>query len=192
MRVVVGLRNPGPTYDGTRHNIGSAAVAVAAEQHGSKFRKARLGVRAEVTEIGWGDARAVLALPRTFMNESGLAVGPLLRYYRADPSDLVVVHDDIDLPFGRLRVHLGRGTGGHNGVASIKDSLRTADFWRLKMGVGRPPGSVDPADHVLRRFSVRERPQAELMVARAGDLVELIVESGPETARQRAGEMWAQ
>jgi PTH1 family peptidyl-tRNA hydrolase len=186
--VIVGLRNPGPGYEGTRHNVGAEVVGLVARRSGSEFRKARLGIRAEVAEIGHGDERAVLALPRTFMNESGQAVAPLLRYYRAPLADLLVVHDDIDLPFGRLRYQFGRGSGGNNGVDSIISSLRSNEFWRLKFGVGRPPGRMDPADFVLHRFSATERSEIDLLLEVAADSLETYLRDGPEAARQRAGE----
>lgn len=133
----------------------------------------------------------VLALPRTFMNQAGQAVAPLARYYKVAPDHLLVVHDDIDLPFGKLRAHPGRGAGGHNGVASLIRSLGTNDFWRLKIGVGRPPGRMDPADYVLRRFAAKERPEIDLTVQYAADVIEVFAADGGEAARQRAGELGA-
>jgi PTH1 family peptidyl-tRNA hydrolase len=125
------------------------------------------------------------------MNESGQVVAPLIRYYKVDPEDIVVVHDDIDLPFGKLRFHYGRGTGGHNGVASIVRSLGGPTLWRLKFGVGRPPGRMDPADFVLRRFYDRERNDVDLMVAEAADILRTFGAAGGEAARQAAGEATA-
>lgn len=187
MRVVVGLRNPGPGYDGTRHNIGAEVVRAFAERAGLDFKRARLGIRADVAETRIGEQRAVLAVPRTFMNDSGQAVAPLLRYYRVEPSQLLVVHDDIDLPFAKLRMQFGRGSGGNNGVESVIGSLRTKDFWRLKFGVGRPQGRIDPADFVLRRFSSTERTEVDLLLQVAADTLGVYLEEGPEEARQRAG-----
>ena len=115
--VVVGLRNPGPGYSGTRHNVGDEILAIYALRNGLKFRKARLGIRAEVSEVKVEGGRHVFAVPRTFMNESGQVVAPLLRYYRSAAEELLVLHDDIDLPFGRIRFQFGRGAGGHNGVS---------------------------------------------------------------------------
>ncbi len=191
MHLVVGLRNPGPGYEGTRHNVGGDLVALLAERHSARFKKARLGIRAEVAEVRVGDQKAALARPRTFMNESGQAVAPLLRYYRATADRLLVCHDDIDLPFGKLRVQFGRGSGGNNGVDSIIRSLGTSDFWRLKFGVGRPPGRQDPADYVLKRFSSQEQPEVDVLVQLAADAVEIYLRDGPEEARQRAGELTA-
>jgi PTH1 family peptidyl-tRNA hydrolase len=148
-------------------------------------------MRAEVAEITTAAFRLVVARPTTFMNEAGQAVAPLARYFHVERDDLLVVHDDIDVPFGRLKVQFGRGSGGNNGVASVMRSLGTGDFWRLKCGVGRPPGSVDPADHVLHRFTSTEIEEAALMRTLAADVVELFAEQGGEAARQRAGELSA-
>ncbi len=120
------------------------------------------------------------------MNDSGSAVVSLISYFKADVGDLLVIHDDIDLPFGRLRLQVGGGSGGHNGIRSLERSLGTKEFSRLKVGVGRPPGSMDPADFVLRAFSKAERPEADLMVADAADVVDLWV-----TDRVKAQELAA-
>ncbi len=189
MLLAVGLRNPGATYDRTRHNVGGDVVTVLAARHGASFKKARRFIRADVAEIRVDGTKLLLAVPRTFMNESGQAVAPLMRYYDIAPDELIVVHDDIDLPFAKLRVQPDRGAGGNNGVASIIRSLGTRDFWRLKCGVGRPPGRMDPADFVLRPFASAEREEAALMVQRAADLLEVFAGEGGDAARQRAGEM---
>ena len=191
MQVVVGLRNPGPGYVGTRHNVGGEIVAALAERHHVKLKKARLGIRADVGELRLGEERVVLALPRSFMNESGQVVAPLLRYHRAAISDLLVVHDDIDLPFAKLRIQLGRGSGGNNGVASVIGSLGSKEFWRLKFGVGRPPRRVDPADYVLKRFHPSERSEVDIMVQVAADALEVYIADGPDAARRLAGELSA-
>ncbi|RPI25595.1 MAG: aminoacyl-tRNA hydrolase [Actinobacteria bacterium] len=187
MRLVVGLRNPGPEYEGTRHNVGAEVVSAVAAGNEVSLRRAKRSVRADVAELHIEGAGAVLAVPRVFMNESGQVVAPLLRYYGADPAELLVVHDDIDLPFAKLRVAIGRGAGGHNGVRSIIGSLRGEAFWRLKVGVGRPPGRQDPADFVLRRFGKVERPRIDEAITRAVGIVERFVADGGEVARQVAG-----
>jgi PTH1 family peptidyl-tRNA hydrolase len=189
MRLVVGLRNPGSRYAGTRHNVGADAVVRFAAAAGTTLKRAPQGIRADAATWGAGAASALLAVPRTFMNESGDAVAPLLRYYSVPPEDLLVVHDDIDLEFGTVRVHLDRGAGGHNGVRSIIRSLDTRDFWRLRMGVGRPPGRIDPADYVLDRFSKTEREALDPFVDTAGSLIEMFIVGDGEAARQRAGEI---
>lgn len=155
------------------------------------FKRARRFIKAEVAEVRLGDQSVVLALPRTFMNQAGHAVAPLARYYKVSPGRLLLVHDDIDLPFGKLRAHLGRGAGGHNGVASIIRSLGTKEFWRLKIGVGRPPGRMDPAEYVLRRFTAAERPEVDLTVQYAADVVEVFADEGGEAAGRHAGELGA-
>lgn len=128
-----------------------------------------------------------MALPTTFMNESGQAVAPLLRYFDADPADLLVIHDDIDLPFTRMRLQFDRGSGGNNGARSVIRSLGTQGFWRLKCGVGRPPGRMDPADYVLRRFAAKEQPEIDLMIELAADVVEKFITDGGPEAQQLTG-----
>lgn len=123
------------------------------------------------------------------MNESGQSVAPLVRYYGIDVDRLLVIHDDIDVPFGRLKVQFGRGHGGNNGVRSTIGSIGTPDFWRLKVGVGRPPGRMDPADFVLKRFSPAEREDIDVAVYRATDVIDRFIDEGGEAARQFAGEL---
>lgn len=129
----------------------------------------------------------MLALPTTFMNESGQAVAPILRYFDADPADLLVIHDDIDLPFTRMRLQYDRGSGGNNGARSVIRSLGTQEFWRLKCGVGRPPGRMDPADYVLRRFAAKEQPEIDLMIELAADVVDKFITDGGPAAQQLTG-----
>lgn len=186
-RLIVGLRNPGSRYDGTRHNVGAEVVIAAAPE--TKFQRARLGIRADVADIRMGEVRTVLALPRTFMNECGQAVAPLVRYERIDGDRMLVVHDDIDLPFGKLRVQLGGGAGGHNGIRSLVGSLDTKEFWRLKIGVGRPPSRIDPADFVLGRFAKVERSAIDDTIARGVNVLDTFARDGGEAARQIAGEL---
>ncbi len=189
MRLVVGLRNPGTRYEGTRHNVGGEVAETLVSRSGGTFKRAPGRIAAVVAETRLEAVRVVVAMPRTFMNESGRAVAPLLRYYGVDPDRLLVVHDDIDLPFAKLRVRYGGSTGGHNGVDSVVRSLGTSDFWRLKVGVGRPPGRMDPADFVLSRFRGTERAEMDLVVPDAADVVAAFVTAGGEEARRRAGEV---
>jgi PTH1 family peptidyl-tRNA hydrolase len=135
------------------------------------------------------DHRSVVALPTTFMNESGQAVSPLMRYYGVELDQLLVVHDDIDVPFGKLKMQWARGHGGNNGVRSVAGSLKSPDFWRLKIGVGRPPGRMEPADFVLSRFSRSEEPEVDVSVYRAADVIERFIVHGGEDARQFTGEL---
>jgi PTH1 family peptidyl-tRNA hydrolase len=142
-----------------------------------------------VAELVLGEQGAILTLPLTFMNESGQAVAPIVRYYGVDVDDLFVVHDDIDLPFGKIKVQWAGGHGGNNGVRSTAQSMKSPDFWRLKIGVGRPPGRMDPADYVLGRFRPRERDEITVSVERAGDVIGHFITFGGESARQSAGEL---
>ena len=136
-----------------------------------------------------GGVRAVYALPTTFMNESGQSVAPLVRYYGIDLDRLLVVHDDIDVPFAKLKMQWSRGHGGNNGVRSTIGSLGTNDFWRLKVGVGRPPGRMDPADFVLKRFASSERDDMDAAMYRGADVIDVFITKGGEDARQFAGEL---
>ena len=162
-------------------------VSLLGDRHGATFKRGKRTIRAEISEVRIGNARTVLAMPTTFMNESGQAVAPLLRYFRADLSNVLVIHDDIDLPFAKMRLQFNRGSGGNNGARSIIGSLRTREFWRLKCGVGRPPGRMDPADFVLRRFTAREQPEVDLMIQLAADVVERFVAEGGQAAQQFTG-----
>lgn len=186
--MVVGLRNPGSRYDGSRHNIGAVAVERFLADNSTDLKRARQGIRAEIAELNLDGHRTIAALPTTFMNESGQAVAPLVRYYGVEPDHLLVVHDDIDVPFAKLKVQWSRGHGGNNGVKSTIGSLKSNDFWRLKIGVGRPPGRMDPADYVLGRFASAERDDVDAAVYRAAEVVDRFVRFGGEDARQFAGE----
>lgn len=145
-------------------------------------------IPAVTADTRFGERRVLLALPNTFMNESGRPVAALAKYYSVPADDIVLVHDDIDLPFGRMRFHFGRGPGGHNGVASVLQALGGVDLWRLRVGVGRPPGRMDPADFVLRRFAKEERPEVDLMVIEAADVLAGFAASGEDEAKRIAGE----
>lgn len=186
MQIVVGLRNPGADYEGTRHNIGFEIVARVVERAGEKLGKSPARVRGNVAITGTGDDRAVFLVPVTFMNESGAAVRVALDYYKVATQDLLVAHDDIDLPFGRLRLQVAGGSGGHNGIRSLERALGTKEFSRLKLGVGRPPGSQDPADFVLRTFTKRERPEVDLMIEDAADVVEMWLLDRPRAQEMAA------
>lgn len=142
-----------------------------------------------MADINTEGQRAVLALPNTFMNESGQAIAPLIRYYGVDLGETLIAHDDIDVPFGKLKVQWAGGHGGNNGVRSVINSLGTPDFWRLKIGVGRPPGRIDPADFVLGRFKKDERPDADVSVYRAAEVIERFILHGGEDSRQFTGEL---
>jgi PTH1 family peptidyl-tRNA hydrolase len=172
LRLVVGLRNPGPEYEGSRHNAGCMVVERVLQRSDAKAGRGPTRLRATTAVVGSGEDRVLYAVPTTYMNESGQAVRSVLDYYRLSPDDLLVVHDDIDLAFGRLRLQVGGGSGGNNGVRSIERVLGTNEFSRLKFGVGRPPGNMDPADFVLRPFSAAERGEVDQMIEDAADVVE--------------------
>jgi peptidyl-tRNA hydrolase, PTH1 family len=169
VRLIVGLRNPGSEYQGTRHNFGYEVLLAIADRLGAKLKRGPLRVRSEVGNVPGSDL--VLASPSIFMNDSGRAVRSLQSYYKVGSENLLVLHDDIDLAFGRLRVQKAGGNGGHNGIRSLEQHLGTKDFWRLKLGVGRPPGNQDPAQYVLKRFTKSERPEVDLMIEDAADVV---------------------
>jgi len=179
--LVVGLGNPGPEYLANRHNIGFLVLEVLAERSRSSFRGHR--VRAEVAETRLDGVPAVLARPRSWMNESGGPVAGLLSYYSVQPQRLVVVHDELDLPFATLRLKFGGGDNGHNGLRSIRRSLGSGDYHRVRFGVGRPPGRLDPAVYVLRDFSAAERKDLDVEVDRAADAVQMLVTEGLERAQ---------
>lgn len=185
----MGLRNPGPDYHGTRHNIGEVVARSLVE--GSGFKRAPRRIGAEIAEIDLGGHRAIVALPTTFMNESGGPVSGLVTYFKVRLASVVLVHDDIDLPFGKLRFQSGRGAGGHNGVASVMRSLGSREVWRMKLGVGRPPGRQEPADFVLERFPKRQLDDVALMVGAAVEVLHRFGDAGGEAAMQAAGDATA-
>lgn len=169
--LIVGLRNPGPKYEGSRHNLGFEAVSLALIRSGLAWGRSPSRLRAQSAQGGAGEDRVIYLAPTTFMNESGMSVRAASDYYSVAPERMLVVHDDIDLPFGRFRVQVGGGSGGHNGIRSIEGALGMKEFTRLKLGVGRPPGSMDPADYVLRSFPKTELVEVELMLTDAADVI---------------------
>lgn len=186
--LVVGLGNPGPTYSGNRHNVGYLVVEELAARMGGRFRLHKSG-RAEVVEGRLpGDGagvRVVLARPRSYMNEVGGPVSTLARYYTVEPERCVAVHDELDLPFDTLRVKYGGGDNGHNGLKSLRASLGTGDFYRVRVGIGRPSGRQSPADFVLSDYSATERKVLPLQVDTAADAVESLLTSGLEETQTR-------
>jgi peptidyl-tRNA hydrolase, PTH1 family len=180
--LVVGLGNPGPAFALHRHNIGYRVADELARRMGVRFRAAR-GMRAEVADGRIGQAgadspRLLVAKSRTFMNESGWAVRRLLAYYKLQPSNMIVVHDELDIDPGQLRVKFGGGDNGHNGLKSIRTSLGTGDFYRVRIGVGRPAGRQDPADFLLSDVPASAREEIEVEIGRAADAVESLVVVG--------------
>lgn len=182
--VVLGLGNPGPGYAGNRHNLGAMVVDLLAQRMGGKLSKGARG-RADVLEGRLAGCRAVVAKPRSYMNESGGPAAAILTFYKVPPERLVVVHDELDLPFGAIRLKRGGGHGGHNGLRSIDRSLGTKEYLRVRVGIGRPPGRQDPADYVLRDFAPVERKELPLEIERAGDAVEAVIRSGLEPAQNQ-------
>jgi peptidyl-tRNA hydrolase, PTH1 family len=187
--LVVGLGNPGPAYRGNRHNVGFMVLDLLAGRVGGRF-KAHKG-RADVVETRLGPPpapRVVLAKPKSYMNESGGPVASLRDFFRVPPEQLVVVHDELDLPYGTLRLKAGGGDNGHNGLRSITRSLGSRDYLRVRFGIGRPPGRMDPADYVLRDFSAAERKDLDFEVDRAADAVEALVRDGLVAAQNNYNE----
>ena len=184
--LVVGLGNPGPAYRGNRHNVGFMVLDLLAERVGGRFSKHK--ARADVVEGRLGPLpapRVVLAKPRSYMNESGGPVAGLCDFYKVPVEQLVVVHDELDLPYGTLRLKRGGGDNGHNGLRSITRSLGSREYLRVRFGIGRPPGRMDPADYVLRDFSAAERKDLDFHLDRAADAVEALVRDGLESAQNR-------
>lgn len=180
--LVVGLGNPGPVYAKTRHNVGFMVADLLAGRMGSAF-KVHKKSGAEVTTGRLGDRSVVLAKPRTYMNESGRQVGPLAKFYSIAPADIVVIHDELDIDFGRIRLKLGGGEGGHNGLRSVASALGTKDFQRVRVGVGRPPGCQDAAAFVLDPFNAVERKEVPTICEQAADATELLLKVGLEPAQ---------
>lgn len=183
---MVGLGNPGQELAGTRHNVGAEAVRLLASRHGTGGLRPEKGQRAVVEEVRLGERRVALTVPTTYMNESGQAVRPLLRRFGIeDPAHLVVVHDELDLPPGSVRVKVGGGIAGHKGLESVRAHLHTAEFVRVRIGIGKPPGRQPGADYVLRRPPKAERELLEVAVEQAADAVELVVTEGADAAMNR-------
>jgi len=191
--LIVGLGNPGPSYSGHRHSIGALVVDELAARAGGRLRTHK--ARAAVSEIrlppppggspaGALGARAVIAKPLTYMNESGGPVAGLMSFYKIPLENLIVIHDELDIPFADVRLKLGGGEGGHNGLRSVTKSVGTRDYLRVRVGIGRPPGRMDPADYVLRDFPGAERSEVPLLVSDAADATERLVAEGLVAAQQ--------
>jgi len=187
--IAVGLGNPTEEYDGTRHNLGAMTVRLLAKRHGATLKSERL-LRAEMAPARVGGKLLILAIPKTYMNESGLAVSPLWKRYvdpeaEAPAESLVIVHDELDLPPGTVRVKAGGGTAGNNGLRSIVAHLHRQDFLRVRIGIGKPPGRGQGIDHVLKRPGKAEREIYELAIVTAADAVEAILTDGVAAAMNR-------
>lgn len=183
--LVVGLGNPGPRYELTRHNVGQLVVDELAARRGEGFRAHKANARVSETWLRPGGAKLVLAKPNSFMNVSGGPVSSLANFYGIDPERIVVVHDELDIPFDSIKLKTGGGHGGHNGVRDVAKALGTPDFPRVRVGIGRPPGRQEAADWVLDPFGATERKTLPILVGEAADAVEQLVAEGLVAAQQR-------
>ncbi|MEU8609657.1 aminoacyl-tRNA hydrolase [Actinoplanes sp. NPDC048791] len=184
--LVVGLGNPGREYAGNRHNVGFMVAELLASRVGGKFGRHKRAV-AEVAEgrLGFGGPKLILVKPLTFMNLSGAPVVALAQFFKVPVDNIVAVHDELDVPYGQVRVKRGGGEGGHNGLRSMSKSLGSKEYARVRFGIGRPPGRQDPADYVLSDFAGAERKELEFLVDRAADVVEAVVLEGVEWAQNK-------
>jgi peptidyl-tRNA hydrolase, PTH1 family len=183
--LIVGLGNPEGRYGGTRHNVGADTVRLLADRLNVSLRGHKVGAEAADTFDRPGGAPLSLIVPSGYMNTSGGPVQRAAAFYRVPPERLVVVHDDLDLPLARLRLKRGGGTAGHNGLRDVQRRLGTPDFVRVRIGIGRPPGRQDPAAHVLRRFTPKEREDIDVTLEDAADAILLLVSDGLEAAQNR-------
>jgi PTH1 family peptidyl-tRNA hydrolase len=176
LALIVGLGNPGPSYAGNRHNVGFMVLDELAHRVSGRFTSHKAG--ADVLETRLASRRVVLARPRSFMNISGPPVAATARYFKIPPSDVVAIHDDLDLDYGVLKLKRGGGEGGHNGLRSISACLGSREYLRVRFGIGRPPGRMDAADFVLRDFSAEQRRELNFLVDRCADAVEQLLTQG--------------
>ena len=183
--LIVGLGNPGPEYSHNRHNVGQMVLDELAARVGGRFKSHKS--RAQVLEwrLGIGGPRIVLAKPQSYMNVSGGPVSALAQFYGIDPAHVIAVHDEIDIPFDTVKLKIGGGEGGHNGLRDISKALATKDYVRVRVGVGRPPGRMDTADFVLRDFSAPEKKELPFLLDSAADAVEVLVRDGLLAAQQK-------
>ncbi|MFJ4208730.1 aminoacyl-tRNA hydrolase [Paenarthrobacter sp. NPDC089675] len=183
--LIVGLGNPGSEYSGNRHNVGQMVLDELAARMGGKFKAHKS--RAQVVEgrLGIGGPRVVLAKPMTYMNVSGGPVAALTKFFDIAADHVIAVHDEIDIPFNTIKLKIGGGEGGHNGLRDISKALGTKDYLRVRVGVGRPPGRMDTADYVLRDFGTSEKRELPLLLDEAADAVELLISQGLLVAQQK-------
>ena len=183
--LIVGLGNPGSEYSGNRHNVGQMVLDELASRIGGKFKVHKS--RAQVVEgrLGIGGPRVVLAKPMTYMNVSGGPVSALAKFFDVAPDRVIAVHDEIDIPFNTVKLKIGGGEGGHNGLRDISKALATKDYLRVRVGVGRPPGRMDTADFVLRDFATAEKKELPFLLDEAADAVELLITDGLLSAQQK-------
>lgn len=179
--LIIGLGNPGPAYEGNRHNAGFMAAALLANRIGARFKRQRAQI--ETADGRLAGQPVTVGRPMSFMNLSGGPVARVSAFYRVPAERVVVIHDELDLPFAAIRLKLGGGDNGHNGLRSLTASLGTRDYYRVRFGIGRPPGRMDPADYVLRDFSPAERKELPLELDRAADAVEALIGRGLAAAQ---------
>lgn len=180
--LVVGLGNPGTEYERTRHNVGFLVADVLAERVGGRFAVHKKS-GADLLQARLDGRQVLIAKPRAYMNLSGRPVAALAKFFSVPPGQIVVVHDELDLPFGAIKLKQGGGEGGHNGLRSVSQALTTKDYVRTRIGIGRPPGRQDPADFVLKAFAAPERKEVPVIVEQAADAVELFLRVGLEAAQ---------
>ena len=180
MKLVAGLGNPGDRYAMTRHNVGFMVADLLAERHGISIGKEKK--RSETGKGIISGAPVVLTKPLTFMNLSGETVGPLAAYLNIEPLDVIVIHDDLDLDFGRIKIKVGGGHGGHNGLKSLISHLSSKEFIRIRVGIGKPPAGSDVSAYVLNNFSTEEKKELSHVLEHAGDAVEAVISEGPTRA----------
>ncbi len=183
--LVIGLGNPGPQYENTRHNVGQMVVDELARRRNEGFKAHKANARVAETWVRPGGAKLILAKPNSYMNVSGGPVAGLAKFYGIDADHIIVLHDELDIPFDTIKMKIGGGHGGHNGVRDIAKALGTPEFLRVRVGIGRPPGRQDPADWVLSPFSGDQRTQLPLLVSDSADAVELVGEEGLLSAQQK-------
>ncbi|KAF2414455.1 aminoacyl-tRNA hydrolase [Microbacterium sp. B35-04] len=183
--LIIGLGNPGPRYELTRHNVGQLVVDELAGRRGESFKAHKANARVVETWLRPGAAKLILAKPNTFMNVSGGPVAGLAKFYGIAPDHVVVVHDELDIPFDTIKLKVGGGHGGHNGVRDVAKALDTAEFPRVRVGIGRPMGRQDPADWVLDPFGATERKNLPILIGDAADAIEQLVADGLLAAQQK-------
>ena len=183
--LVAGLGNPGPGYSRNRHNVGQMVLDELASRLGGVFKSHKAHAQVVEGRLRPGGPRVILGKPLTFMNLSGGPVSALAKFYGVEPDRVIAVHDEIDIPFNTVKLKLGGGEGGHNGLRDISKALGTKDYYRVRVGVGRPPGRMDTADYVLKDFATAEKKDLPFLIGDSADAVELLIDEGLLTAQQK-------
>lgn len=183
--IVAGLGNPGPGYARNRHNVGQMVLSEMGTRLGGSFKAHKANAQVLEGRLGIGGPRLILAQPMTYMNLSGGPVAGLARFFDVDPEHIIAIHDEIDIPFNTIKMKLGGGEGGHNGLRDISKALSTKDYYRVRVGVGRPPGRMETADFVLRDFGTTERKELPFLLDDAADAAELLIRDGLQAAQQK-------